>query len=294
MKKIIGKRLVVALFFCTVIFQPTQGQIGIGTTKPEGTLHLKSNSEGFIIPRVALNAKNIESPVINPNGGNLVEGTIVYNTSKTKLGANDLFPGIYAWSGTQWNPQFKMDDYQKFTQSPLDQRTIIRQNYSTPRPDQADNVDGLTNQIFKPKYSGTYKIEVKTNIAAGKINDFTSLDNISLATMEGAFFFKMAGPGVNINPASGTYDYQKGWMYTHSYSSHSQSEIPAIESYAVPHFQAVVHYVYVLADETYIFNLSNCIITGHDYFVNNGDTGEGQDHIGHDIPCTIEFTYIGD
>ncbi|MDP2688458.1 MAG: hypothetical protein Q8O62_14665 [Aequorivita sp.] len=283
-----------ALFACLALLQTAQAQVGVGTTTPEGALHLSSTSQGLIIPRIALTAKNIESPVINPNGSNLAEGTIIYNTSKTKLVANNVYPGIYAWSGTQWNPQFIMEEYKKYSQTAGFQLTTVRQIYGTPRPDQADNVDGLTNQIFTPKYSGTYRIEVKTNFAAGKISDFTSLDRISLATMEGAFFFRINGAGVNIDPSSGTYDYQKGWMYTHSYSSYNQIESPTIESYLVPHFQSVVHYVHLLADEDYTFNLSNCIITGHDYFVNNGDSGDGQGRIGQDIPCTIEFTYIGD
>ncbi|CAM3311412.1 hypothetical protein [Aequorivita lipolytica] len=284
-----------AFFVCFVFIQTTLAQVGVGTTKPEGALHLKSTSQGLVIPRIALTAKNSENPVINPNGSNLVEGTVVYNTSKTKLGANDVYPGIYAWSGSEWNPQFIMEEYKKYTQTGSYQLTTIRDGYRTPRPDDADNVAGLTNQVFKPKYSGTYRIEVKTNFSAGKINDFTSLDKISLATMEGAFFFKINGAGVNIDPSSGTYDYELGWMYTHSYSAQSEIESPTIhESYLVPHFESVVHYVYFLADENYTFNLSNCMITGHEYFVGNGDTGDGQGRIGNDVPCTVEFTFIGD
>lgn len=285
-----------ALFVCLTFLQTAQAQVGVGTTTPEGALHLNSTSQGLIIPRIPLTAKDIESPVINPNGSNLVEGTIVYNTSKTKLGANDVYPGIYAWSGTQWNPQFIMEDYKKYTQTGGCQRTTIRETYSPgdPTPADADNVAGLTNQIFTPKYSGSYRIEVKTNFAAGKISDFTSLDAISLATSEGAFFFSITGSGVTIIPSIGSYDYTEGWMYTHSYSAYNQIESPSIESFTVPHFESVVHYVYLLADEDYTFNLSNCINTGHAYFENNGDTGDGQGHIGHDIPCTVEFTYIGD
>lgn len=292
--KILNIKYIGACFVCLAFLQTGQAQVGVGTTTPEGALHLNSTSQGLIIPRIALTAKNLASPVINPNGSNLAEGTIVYNTSKTKLGANNVYPGIYAWNGTQWNPQFIMEEYKKYSQTGGFQLTTVRQDYGTPRPDQADNVNGLTNQIFTPKYSGTYRIEVKTNFAAGKISDFTSLDRISLATMEGAFFFRIVGAGVNIDPSSGTYDYEKGWMYTHSYSAHNQIESPTIESYLAPHFQSVVHYVHLLADEDYTFNLSNCIITGHDYFVNNGDSGDGQGRIGDDIPCTIEFNYIGD
>ncbi len=294
MKIVDIKYIGITFFVCLFFSETMQAQVGIGTTKPEGALHLKSASQGLVIPRIALVSRDVETPVINPNGASLVEGTVVYNTSKTKLGANDLYPGIYAWDGSEWDPQFIMEEYKKYTQNGGCQRTTIRESYSDPRPDHADNVSGLANQVFTPKYSGTYRVEVKTNFAAGKISDFTSLDLISLATSEGAFFFSITGTGVSIVPSLGSYDYTEGWMYTHSYSAYNEMESPTIESYLVPHFESVVYYLYLLADEDYTFNLSNCIITGADYFVGNGDTGDGQGHIGHDIPCTVEFTFIGD
>ncbi len=289
-----------AFFLCLLFQQTTQAQVGIGTTMPEGALDLETTSQGFVIPRVALTNKTSENPVVNPNGASLVEGTIIYNTSLTKLGANDVSPGIYAWDGNQWNPQFIKEDYKKYSQNQIEseccQRTTIRQNYEDPNPNAVDNVSGLTNITFEPKYSGRYKIEVNTNFAAGEIVDFTgAYDYISLATSEGAFFFRIAGPGVNINPTTGYFEYKKGWMYTHSYSARNKIESPnIIHSNIVPHFQSVTHYVYLLAEEPYTFTLSNCINTGDDYFLGNGDTGEGRGHIGHDIPCTVEFTFLGD
>lgn len=286
-------RITGIIFLCC--YHSVQAQIGIGTTAPEGALHLSASTEGFVIPSFALTARNIPGPVSNPNGGPLVEGTVVYNTSKTKLANNNVFPGIYAWSGTQWNPQFKMEDYKLFLQTGGCQRTTIKQQFTNPSPNNADNVAGLANRIFTPKYSGTYKVEVKTNFAAGKVRNFAGTeDNISLATMEGAFFFKISGSGVNINPASGTFDYKRGWMYTHSYSALNTMESPSIESHLVPHFEGVVHYLHLLAGENYTFSLTNCTITGDQFFVNNGDSGDGQGHIGHDLPCSVEFTFIGD
>tara|TARA_R100000306_G_C4357049_1_gene133276 strand:- start:230 stop:1117 length:888 start_codon:yes stop_codon:yes gene_type:complete len=295
MKNLYFKLLGITCFIFLGINHSAHAQIGIGTTAPEGALHLNTDSEGFVIPAVALTARNLSGPVLNPNGAPLVEGTVVYNTSKTKLANNNVFPGIYAWSGTQWNPQFKMEDYKQFLQTGGCQRTTIKQQYSTPSPNNADNVSGLTNRIFTPKYSGMYKVEVKTNFAAGKVRNFAgSEDNISLATMEGAFFFRISGSGVNINPSSGTFDYKKGWMYTHSYGALNTMETPSIESHTVPHFEGVVHYLHLLAGENYTFSLTNCTITGDQFFVNNGDTGDGQGHIGHDQPCSVEFTFIGD
>jgi len=289
-----------AAFIIYLLFQHAAlAQVGIGTTLPEGALDLETTVQGFVIPRIALNNKVSESPVVNPNGSNLAEGTIIYNTNLTKHGADDVSPGIYAWDGDQWTPQFIREDYKKYSQNQNEseccQRTTIRENYDSPNPNDADNVDGLTGQIFEPKYSGRYKIEVKTNFSAGEMDDFVgNYDVISLATSEGAFFFQIDGPGVHIDPSTGYYEYKKGWMYTHSYSARNEIESPNIHSTIVPHFQSVIHYVYLLAEESYTFTLTNCINTGHDYFLHNGDSGEGRGHIGHEIPCTVEFTFLGD
>ena len=281
----------IGLFF----IHSASAQVGIGTVTPEGALDLETTSLGLVYPRVALIATNNQSPVINPATGSLEPGTVVYNTSLTSY-SNDfnLFPGIYAWDGTYWQPQFIMKEYKKFSQTAVCQRTIIREIYSDPNPNNVDNIDGLTNRTFSPKYSGRYKIEVKTNFGGGKVTDFTgSLDKISVSTIEGAFFFSLFGPGVSIDPTAASYDYSQGWMYTHTYSSRSKTETPVIESFNIPHTQSVIHYKFLQANQTYTFNLSNCIITGNDYFVGNGDTGDGQGHIGHDIPCSVEFTYLG-
>jgi hypothetical protein len=289
------KYICTTFLICCLTIQQYQAQVGIGTSKPEGALDLETSSYGLVYPRIALTATNTRLPVANPVGGNLVAGTVVYNTSLTTNGSNDLYPGLYAWDGSSWKPQFIMEEYKKYSQTGGCQRTTIRESYGDPRPDHADNVAGLTNQTFTPKYSGIYKIDVKTNFGAGEMINFTgSYDKISLATSEGAFFFQITGAGVNIVPTIGSYDYKEGWMYTHSYSSHNRVETPTIQNNNVGHYVSVTHYKYLLSGSTYTFNLSNCINTGHAYFLNNGDSGEGRGHIGHDIPCTVEFTFIGD
>lgn len=280
-------------------------QIGIGTSNPEGALDVEvydatgtilESPYGIVLPKVSLTSNILASPVINPNGGALEPGTTVYNTNNSTNGANDVSPGIYSWTGTSWEPQFFKKEYTKYEQTGGCQRTTIRESYGNPNPSAADNIAGLTSRTFVPTYSGVYKIEVRTNFGAGKIADFTSgtESEISLATSEGAFFFTMSGPGVDIDPTSSYYDYTEGWSYTHSYSSENDNESPAIESYNVGHYATLVYNLYLLSGSTYTFTLSNCIITGHQYFVNNGDSGDGQGHIGHYIPCSVEFTYVGD
>lgn len=271
-------------------------QIGIGTETPQGILDLESNDSGLVFPAVALTSTLVQSPVTNPNGGSLEPGTTIFNTNLTATGANDVHPGIYTWNGSRWQPQFYKKEFVKYDQTGGCQRTIIRQSNSNPNPNDAANIAGLTNQTFVPTYSGMYRIEVKTNYGSGRINDFTSgsESEISLATSEGAFFFEMSGPGVDIDPTSSSYDYSEGWSYTHSYSVENDIESPAIESYNVAHYGTLIYYYYLRAGNTYTFNLSNCIYTGHDYFINNGDSGDGSGHIGHYIPCSVEFEFIGE
>lgn len=280
----------ISLLFTTV----STAQIGIGTTSPEGAIDLNTTSYGLVYPRVALTATNSASPVINPRGGGPAVGTVVYNTATTTTGSNDVSPGIYAWDGSKWTAQFKREDYAKFEQTGGCQRTTIRESNSNPNPNDDDNIAGLTNQTFTPVYSGTYRVEVKTNFAAGEIADFTSLDQISLATMEGSFFFSLSGTGVDIDPtpAAAAYDYSEGWIYTHAYATHNEIESPALEDNNNIHYASSVFYVTLIGGDTYTFNLSNCTYTGHAYFLNNGDTGDGRGHIGHEFPCTVEFMFI--
>lgn len=275
-----------------VFFQTMQAQVGIGTVEPEGILDVESTTQGIVFPRAALTSTIVQAPVVNPNGVNLVAGTTVYNTNASSNGLNDVYPGIYAWNGSRWTPQFILEEYEKYEQTGGCFRTIIREANGNPNPADDADLPGLTNQVFTPTYSGTYRIEVKANFGAGAIADFTSTDLISLATMEGSFFFKLSGTGVDIDPDPVLYDYSEGWLYCHAYATHNSIETPALEDNTVPHYASLVYYEVLTAGEDYTFTLSNCIYTGHAYFANNGDSGTGQGHIGHDIPCTVEFTFL--
>lgn len=78
------------------------GNLGIGTTTPNGILDVNANNRGVIIPRVALTATNIAVPVINPNGGVILESTLVYNTASAGTTPNEVVPGFYYWDNTKW------------------------------------------------------------------------------------------------------------------------------------------------------------------------------------------------
>ena len=86
-----------------------KAQVGIGTTTPAGALDLNptvTTNYGFVVPRIALTALNAQAPVVNPQGGAIPIGTVVYNTATANTGAaappNAIGPGLYFWNGTKW------------------------------------------------------------------------------------------------------------------------------------------------------------------------------------------------
>lgn len=77
-------------------------QVGVGTTTPRGALDINSSTTGMIPPRVALTATNVAAPVVNPQGGALVPGTLVWNTNTAGSIPTNVAPGMYYWDGTRW------------------------------------------------------------------------------------------------------------------------------------------------------------------------------------------------
>ncbi|HNP33516.1 MAG TPA: hypothetical protein PKN96_09510 [Flavobacterium sp.] len=78
------------------------GQLGIGTTTPQGILDITSTTNGILVPRVALTDIVTAAPVVNPQGGALVSGTLVWNTATSGTFPNNVIPGFYYWNGSIW------------------------------------------------------------------------------------------------------------------------------------------------------------------------------------------------
>ncbi|MBL7886632.1 MAG: tail fiber domain-containing protein [Flavobacterium sp.] len=76
-------------------------QVGVNTTTPNAMMEISSTTNGFLLPRVALAGTNVAAPVVNPQGGAILESTLVYNTA-TVAGVNGVTPGYYYWNGTRW------------------------------------------------------------------------------------------------------------------------------------------------------------------------------------------------
>lgn len=81
----------------------SSGSMGIGTTTPNGALDINSTTQGMVPPRVALTSTALAAPVVNPAGGALVAGTLVWNTNtNSPTVATAVAPGMYYWNGTRW------------------------------------------------------------------------------------------------------------------------------------------------------------------------------------------------
>lgn len=81
-------------------------QVGVGTTNPAAALDITSANNGLLIPRVSLTAKNVTTPVVNPQGGALANATLVYNTATSGVAPNNVTPGFYFWETAtlNWKP----------------------------------------------------------------------------------------------------------------------------------------------------------------------------------------------
>lgn len=93
------KKLLLAAIFCSSY---SFAQVGVGTTTPRGALDVSSTTSGFIPPQVSLTDLTIAAPVLNPQGGALANGTLVWNTNTAGVMPNNVSPGLYYWNGTRW------------------------------------------------------------------------------------------------------------------------------------------------------------------------------------------------
>lgn len=86
--------------FALVYFSLTNASaqnVGIGTTNPKGKLEIEAADEGILIPRVALTGLNSSAPLTTPEISELV-----YNTATAGTAPNNVTPGYYYWTGSNW------------------------------------------------------------------------------------------------------------------------------------------------------------------------------------------------
>ena len=89
--------LILGICFSTVSI----AQVGVDTTTPRGALDVSSTTQGIVFPNVALVNINTQT-AINPQGGAIPAGTVVYNTATSGTAPNNVAPGLYYWNGSRW------------------------------------------------------------------------------------------------------------------------------------------------------------------------------------------------
>ncbi len=273
MKKTYIYKILLIVIFLTVSFS-CLAQVSISnntpTNTPGGILDMQNSTAGVIYPRFALTSKIIEAPVQNPDGsGSLVEGTVVYNTNTTTNGTDDVYPGIYAWNGTEWTTQYIKEDSEISYQSSLGQRVVTSNNYV--------DVTGLgAGSSFTPKYTGTYRVKANFNFGAGEITPASGYAT-SMATQEGYFRITLGSDQREI--------------YTHAYSVHNDDIDGGTYFEQFRHDTSLIEYVDLVAGVPFPYQFEIDVFVS-DNFVNGGNSGTGRAYVGIGIPCTIEFTYL--
>tara|TARA_R110002124_G_C8974490_1_gene515725 strand:+ start:26895 stop:27707 length:813 start_codon:yes stop_codon:yes gene_type:complete len=246
-------------------------QVGIGTSSPKGVLDIDSNTFGVVYPKVVLTATNVAAPVVNPNGGSLAVGTTVYNTNTTNTGTKDVEPGIYSWDGTQWVTHFFKRQSELFKQT-----SVLRTSSSLGWQD-VPNLGFLSANTFTAKYSGLYRIEVKTHFGGGRMDDN---GDVNVAAQQGLFRFTFDGTNYNFD--------------TKSYSVYNDNIGSGVYFTNIAKEAYITKYINLTAGQTYSFYLQFNQETSPG-FESDGDlflTLDGRGYVGDGIPCQIEFTYI--
>lgn len=267
---------------CALNLLSVMAQVGINTATPKAALDIESDSYGVVMPRLALSSTLNESPVSNPQGGTIPAGTVIYNTATTSTGLNDVSPGLYVWNGTQWDPQFDRKEQMLF-ESVLGIRTEPLVGL------QAVDIGGLTNEIFTPSYTGNYKIICSVNYGAGTAKQPdedgapASDGDLNIARQTGTFDFEL----------DGVHRYIPVGAYSTNYDNSVDIPIGGDRKfYAIWQEYNYTSFVTLEAGVGYNFNLSFTQDSAPE-FVDNG-SGNGRGYIAFDLPCRVEFIYMGE
>lgn len=276
-KPTLHTKIYVAIFSLIATSSLAQVSIsnGVPTSNPKGLVDMQNSTAGIVYPRFALTSKTVEAPVQNPDGsGSLVAGTVVYNTATTTNGINDVYPGIYAWDGTQWTTQYIKEDSKISQQTVLGQRVVT--GNTNPGTDYVD-VTGLgSGSSFTPKYTGTYRIKANVNFGAGEIVPEPGYAT-SMATQEGYFRITLGGTPYVI--------------YTHAYSVYNDDIGSGTYFEQFRHDSSLIVYVDLVAGVPFSYRFEIDLFVS-DNFVDGGNSGTGRAYVGIGLPCNIEFTYL--
>jgi hypothetical protein len=268
-----------ALLLCSIVYS----QVGINTTTPNGILDVTSSNTGLILPRVNLTSTTVQSPVLNPQGGNIPIGTTVYNRNTSTNGTNDVTPGIYVWNGTRWAPQFTRKQSAIYEQTVMNVRTQSAGGYKT---------IPLSGTSFTANYTGSYRIELNVNFGGG---------DAKVPKISGGSSSTWSDGYLNIARMTGTFRLLfNGTPYLIPASSISTAYLGATNYFGIWKQFTAVFYVNLTANSVNSFSLGFDQDSAPEFIGNgNNNNGDGSfsggdGHVGFDIPCRVEITYTGE
>ena len=132
MKKTYLNYKIVIILLLTLYVTSCYSQVGIGNTNPKSSTLLEigdgTDTAGLLVPRVALTAANLATPVDSP-----ANSLFIYNTATNLAPAgyiNDVRPGFYSWDSSlnRWITQTKETRMAKWKST----NTTEELNTSTP------------------------------------------------------------------------------------------------------------------------------------------------------------------
>jgi hypothetical protein len=261
------------------------GQVGINTTSPQGALDVNTSNQGIVFPVVSL--PDLTTQVItNPNGGNIVAGTTIYNTNTTVNGINSVYPGIYFWNGSKWISQREKKDNKLFLQN-ADLRTG---SSDITNPVLGNQAISFSASSFTPLYTGPYRISVTVHYGGGKTRAVSNPQYTNFAKQGGVFIFTFNSTSHSWvgNSYSGSNDdnlFDGGSIKNYT-NSINQTDYDIEENLV-----AGTSYPFTLT-----FNQADAPA-----FEGNGDisispAGDGRGYIiqNGSLKCSIEISYIGE
>lgn len=152
-------KLLLLSLFCTASFSSISAQVGVGTTQPKGALDVVSSDSGMLIPRVQLTAFMVAAPINNPQGGALVNGTLVYNVGPVL--PDNMVAGFYYWNIDRWVA------LSGGSTLPTSDAWLLNGNAGT---NSATNFVGTTDNVdlhFRTNGSNKFRIPAATNQILG-------------------------------------------------------------------------------------------------------------------------------
>ncbi len=253
------------------------GQVGIESPSPQGALDIGSTTAGMVYPIVSLTDINTET-ISNPNGPNLIAGTIVYNSLASGTDEGSVYPGLYFWDGAKWVPQFSKKDNKLYFQN-----TSLRTQSSG-----GDEAIVFDSNTFTPKFNGKYKVLLTVHFGGGNVDTPSSPQFANLVSEEGVFKFIFKG-----NTTSFTLKSFSGKNNDRLFKGGS---VNPEKVYSNRYNQGT--YIIeetLVAGTAYTFSLTFNQETAPG-FVSDGDssTGRGYISINDNLKCTVELNYIGD